>query len=258
MFTQPPHAPIRAIALARRASAAVIASVLLVCFPGAAMAGLAELLRQTSVEAEAQGTWLRLAYGHYGDAIDSLSPFQRSALVAYISNGSEINYWIRNGTLPPNSNLDEASVQTILGDMEEAFGKLRPLQNDDLTLFRSASTQGLEVEQLNVGDIVGDNAYVSTSIDRRFAESWLPDGDTMYVIQGSENAFSLQGLQSGRDNFEVVFNRGSRFRVVETLRENNRTYYLLSAENNMPRLGPARDMLTGRPLEEPAASGACP
>ena len=143
----------------------------------------------------ARSEWMRL---------DTAS---RKAVRAYKSSGfARINTYLRKGTTPTwYTETKLATLKRRIKRISESFFRLE----NDLTVWRG----GWETS-VKVGDVFADKAFVSTSLSREKATSFLSPGEGLWKIKVPRDARVALPCCENIGELEVLLARGSKVRVT--------------------------------------------
>lgn len=146
--------------------------------------------------------------------IGKASTEEMAALVSYTGEGYKgINGALR-GYLPFT-----AAVRDEVGALDQLFNRAR--LGTDLTLYRGVGPEVIEAyrrNNLRVGSIITDPAFMSTSFSKEEAIKFRADREGAYFIRvlakvGSK-AIHIEQVSHFSDEQEVLFARGQRLKVV--------------------------------------------
>lgn len=165
---------------------------------------------------DSDGTW---GDGGGSAEANTISDNEKQALKVYTHAGSyPVNDYLRNGTLPQDSKYanatpvrDEEDLHGAIKGMDSAFDKAS--LDKDTTVFRGVDRNAwAKISQANVGDIIEDKGFASTSL-AKVTSSSLSNYMKIKVPQGAK-AIPLDGVVANRTKGEILLARGTQFRVV--------------------------------------------
>ncbi len=167
----------------------------------------------------------RKAFFHFEKYIQSLEPWERSAIAFYKGSGfSEINSFLRQVKQPED--WKNAPHLREIADLDHAIDA-GPALPQGIVLFRGMALSHPANQIKNNGAILQDNGFVSTSLRSQTAVNFSgigsPYGENsktsifQVIYVGSKKARGLY-IESENMDFEseIVLDRGSRFRIIRS------------------------------------------
>lgn len=137
---------------------------------------------------------------------------------AYYTNegAASINRELRAGL-----DLSKSTVARIDAIIEKS-----PKLPSDTVLYRGISARGGETtsstldrvfgENLAVGDVLTEKAFLSTTVDRQLAEKFVTsDGSRSGIVLRLETPKGTRALQGRSDEVELILARGTKFKVTK-------------------------------------------
>ncbi len=140
----------------------------------------------------------------------SLSDKQIESVIAY-TNGFEKQYKQINQALRTGQEQKSFNSKTIDG-LDSIFANAKTTK--PITVYRGVPQD--VAKQLSTGTIYKDNAFLSTTSDASFAESWAGDESVLMEIDlpiGSP-AVSLEEYSQIPNEHEILLNRGLSYKVT--------------------------------------------
>jgi hypothetical protein len=144
------------------------------------------------------------------------------------NNANTINAYTRhafkiNTKLRHNSKLDESEIQ-YLKNLEKSLNSL-PNENKSLILYRGVSIKKENANQFKAGSLIEFNHFLSTSSDYGTALSmttlgFKSDTKIIFTIESHKNAKNISMFSRFYTEEERLFNRNSRFKIIETRDDN--------------------------------------
>jgi hypothetical protein len=145
--------------------------------------------------------------------VETLPSTQRAGVASYMEDG----YGSINRALRRTGPVDD-QIQSWIGDIDRLMGDSSVEAN--VVVWRGISAAGDVLSELKVGDVLIDDAFMSTSFDRGIAEDFVgsrsarPDQSMLLriLVGNGSRARSLYSPES--DELEMLIDRGSGLRVT--------------------------------------------
>jgi hypothetical protein len=157
---------------------------------------------------------LRATFSMYRDlttGMDALEPREETARVAYIADGFEVlNRGLREGgKFPDGESYAGLSYTDMDRSLRSAFGRVKTTAA--VVVFRGAGSSS-RLANVAVGDVLHDDAPMSTAVLAQTARDFMKDGGRMLQILVPAGHPALLGAQN---EFELILPPGTTLRVVE-------------------------------------------
>ncbi|GAA1663007.1 hypothetical protein GCM10009830_05430 [Glycomyces endophyticus] len=157
------------------------------------------------------------------------APPKKDPLTVYSDDSDALNKYLRTVNKKDYSEADRKRFNDLTKDVSE---RLEELPKHDGRTYRGAPG-GEWVDKLKKGDFYNDHAFMSSSTSERTAERFKAIATGAFGGERKDGVMVTIDGKSGRDitdqsslshQKEVLFNRGSLFRVQDKTKDGDTTY----------------------------------
>jgi SPP1 gp7 family putative phage head morphogenesis protein len=170
--------------------------------------------------------------GHFVEFLNQVKEVEHeyAAINLYSSGSKTINRWLTNPKALLDRGFDPAQTKSRIDALDSIFAKAPALPNDVASFSGLQGSLVQEMKALSIGDEIVVKRYLSSSLSGNTAASFVDEAHSymqIYAAKGSQGAVYMEHISEFPRERELLFNRGSRFRLLGKKKFDNRTVYIV-------------------------------
>lgn len=175
-------------------------------------------------------------YKEWRDHYTGIPSTQRDAIITYTGSSYEgMNSILRTGSMPSYSWWVKEDMEKAIKGLDDFFASPKGKLKEKTLVHRGVKggplLEAFKDGTLGVGDVIEDKGYSSTSVKASFASNWIGYDKIVAVItapKGSRAAY-VEPITSNSGEYEMLLDRGAKFRVDKIDKSNNKVHITLLA-----------------------------